>query len=422
MNRLAWVVPSIKTGLGKYTESVKEILKDFYNLDIFVGETGFDINELSGYKNIVYNFGNSRESIPLYLAIKKYPGIAILHDRTYHHFFANYYFEYINKPELYYEILNRIYGEDVSLYANMQKKNGILIWETEDCLKYHMRELIYPYTTAIIVHSKNFSELIKMEYSGEVKYIPLPICKSFSFKDRQKKTYEPDGKIKLISYGFISENRMIEEVLRVIGQTPEIRERIIYIIAGSIHNAYMNKIKSLIEDYGLDTVVKITGFLKDEELYKYIEESDICINLRRYNTEGASWSLLEQMLFGKAVIVFDNGFFSEFPDNVLIKIRRLEDLNDKIHEILSNPSLSYSIGTISKKYILENFKIEDYVKEFANFLDITAFSREKKMILCSLMKDIVDSLPAKQRGLISENLLNEISENIEEIFYRKFKT
>lgn len=418
MNKLAWIIPSLKTGLGKYTENVVEILKKFFHFDIFVGESGFKIDELSSYNNkIIYNFGNSKESIPLYLAIRKYPGIAILHDRTYHHLFAYYYFEYINNPQLYYEALERLYCENVCNYAEWQKNEGVLIWETEDCLKYPMRELIYPYATAIIVHSEGFSEMIKNEYEGNVISLPLPFLGISTSDNSQNLTDINIGKIKLISYGFISENRMIEEILKVLGEIPELRQRINYLIAGSIHDIYLEKIKKLIEEYRLDDTVKLTGFLPEKELYKYISASDVCINLRKYNTEGASWSLLEQMFFGKAVLVFDSGFFSEFPDSVLIKIRKIEDLSDQLLKIVQNPTFVNTLGNMAKSYVIKNFNTEKYHHEFIQFLETTSINREKRKLLNNLMRNLVNTISLNSKN-IEEKFFNDLSNNIMEVFYR----
>ncbi|MEO0145044.1 MAG: glycosyltransferase [candidate division WOR-3 bacterium] len=418
MNKIAWVVPSLKTGLGKYTKSVIKKLKKFFHLDIFVGESRFKLDDFSGYQTIIYNFSNTRESTSLYLAIRKYPGIAILHDRTYHHFFAYYYLEYLNNQKLYYQILNQLYGEKIAKYAKIKNNSGISIWETEECLKFPMRELIYPYTTAIIVHSKSYEEVIKSEYDGEVTYLPLPFSDISISNNFQNFIDVNQEKIKLFSYGFLSENRMIEEILKLIGEIPELKKRIIYFIAGSIHDAYLNKIKLVISNYKLDKIVKLLGFLSDEELYKYISISDICINLRKYNTEGASWSLLEQMFFGKAVVVFDNEFYSEFPDNVLVKIKKFEDLADKLLEIINNPSITISIGNMAKSYVVANFNPERYCQEFIKFLNNTCVNREKKKLLYNFMKNIVESTSFLSPK-IEKRFFYELSNSILEIFYRE---
>ncbi len=210
---------------------------------------------------------------------------------------------------------------------------------------------------------------------------------------------------------------MIEEVLKVIGEIDELKQRIQYLIAGSIHDVYLEKIQKWIEDYDLAETVKLLGFLPEKELYKYISASDVCVNLRRYNTEGASWSLLEQMFFGKAVLVFDSGFFSEFPDSVLIKIRKIEDLRDKLLEIINNPSMTHSVGKIAKSYVVANFNAERYSYDFIKFLDRTTIDREKRKLLYNLMRNLVNSISLKSKNT-ERKFFNDLSNNILEIFYR----
>ncbi len=417
MNKIAWVTPSLKTGLGRYTINIKESLLDICQLEIFVAEDGFIPERLSDFQTIIYNIGNSQDNLPVYLAMRQYPGIAVLHDRTYHHLFAYYYFNYLKRPDLYYEVLSSLYGDSVAQYAEKEIKAGRLIWETEDCLRYPMRELIYPHATAVIVHSKSYLQTISQEFSGKVSYLSFPLLqkKLTGGKFKRNKLNIPDKKVLLLSYGFMSKNRMVEEVIKVIGEIQQLRESVYYLVAGSIHDVYLDSIKYLIDKYKLHENVKICGFVSDEELYSYLQLSDICINLRRYNTEGASWSILEQMIYGKAVIASDNGFFSEFPDDVIVKVRNFEEIEYKLKDLISNRDIIRDYGEKARKYVIDNFKQEKFVEGFVSFIHNSAISRQKKKIILTLQKEILNSLNIINYRSIEARLIDDISHTLCEI-------
>jgi len=421
MNKVAWVIPSLNTGIGKYTKIIKKYLEKFFDFHIFNAEEKFDIDALSDFSTVFYNFGNTYQSILLYEAIRRYPGIVILHDRTYHHLFAYYYFEHLKRPDLYYKALNYIYGNYVAQYAERQNKSGILIWETEDCVKYSMRELIYPYATAIIVNSKNYLEMIFKEYDGIKIYLPAPFeieDAGFDKNFDRKKLNLPDENIILFSYGFMSKNRMIEEILKLIGEYEEIRMRVFYVIAGNFEYQYLNEIKSIIENYGLNENVRICGYISDAELNQYLTVSDLCINLRRYSTEGLSWSVLEQMISGKAVMSFNNGFFSELPDNVLIKLENIKQLKEKLFQVILNPAILKDLGDKARRYILEKYNPDFFMENFLSFTDNKMLEVNKKKILNCLLKDLVNLTPPMP-DFIEDKFLSSMSEVFYEVFLRE---
>uniref|UniRef100_A0A7C2P0G2 Glycosyltransferase family 1 protein n=1 Tax=candidate division WOR-3 bacterium TaxID=2052148 RepID=A0A7C2P0G2_UNCW3 len=419
MNKLAWVIPSFKTGVGKYTETIQGVLSQFVDLRIYITKENFNVDELAKFSTIVYHLGNSRENVMSYMAIKKYPGIIVLHDRTYHNFFAHYYFDYLKKPNLYYKALSILYGEPVTQYAKRENELGRFIWETEDCIKYPMRELIYPYATAIVVHSMNYLEIVRNEYKGVIIYLPLPFEANFLGLNRKitrKNLKLPEDKIIMYSYGFMSKNRMIEDVLRIIGEEDEIRNKIFYVIAGEMPYTYLNEIKSVVSNYKLNNI-RICGFLSDKELYEYLSVADLCVNLRRYNAEGASWSVLEQMSYGKAVLVMDNGFFSELPDDVLLKIKNTKELKEKLFKIIQNPAILKEIGIKAKDYVIKNFDPRFFTEGFLFLLKNFYIHMNKKIFLNKLLREIIEItswVPEK----INNKILSETAKEIFEVFGR----
>jgi len=284
-----------------------------------------------------------------------------------------------------------------------------------------MRELIYPYATAIIAHSKNYLETISKEYDDIRTYLPLPFKredKSFDKPLDRKRLNLPDEKIILFSYGFMSKNRMIEEILKLIGENEEIRKKVFYVIAGNVDDKYLDELNSIVDYYELSENVRICGYISNEELYQYLLVADLCINLRRYSTEGVSWSVLEQLSSGKTVIALDNGFFSELPYDIMIKIRDTEDLKEKFNQILLNPSILKDLGEKAGKYVSEKFNPDFFIDSFLSFIENFSLEINKKKVLNRLSRDLINLIPSVPDA-IKDRLLLAISENFIEIFLRE---
>lgn len=413
MRKICWVSGDPKTGVGRSSRLVKEVLQDTFEIDLICSDE-LSEERVKNCQIVFYNFGNSKDMLNVYKMLRKYPGVVILHDRTYHHFFAHYYLEFLRREDLYLEVLNLLYGsEEIS----NEIKSNIRIWESEKCLKYHLRELLYPYALAIIVHAKDYADTIKQEFNGKVFYVPLPldynkIQKLEEFKKNISNNRDDRDRLYLLSYGFINSNRMIDVVLKVIGETNELKKKVYYTIAGPIEETYRRKLEEIINNYHLNNIVRITGFLEDEILYTYINSADVCINLREFNTEGMSYSLLEQMSLGKAVIVNKGTYLSEFPNDVIIKIRSEDDLRKILLELVQDKKGAEIVGMSAKNYTLKNFSREAFVNSFLEILKELNAEITKRKILYNLKRELIKAVPSIDHPCIRRKFFMELAREL----------
>lgn len=423
MNKFAWVTPSMITGLGRYSRTIVQSLSSDYEIEIFNAEDSFDSKKLRKFDLIFYNIGNTKDNLTVYHALREFPGVLIMHDRTYHHFFAYYFLEYLRRPELYLNVVENLYGRNIAFYIRKKLEKGEFVWETEKCLDYTFRELLFPHSTAIIVHSRRFAEYLSENFTGKVIYLPHPhysINQNFLRREEIIELRErfgiPGNKFVMLSYGFMSFNRAVSEVLLAVGKNRLLRERTFYLIVGKIHDRYLQEIRKIIDRFNLEDNVKILGYVSDEELFEILNLADICINLRLYNTEIASGSVLEQMLFGKPVIVTDNGIFSELPDDVVLKIRNLDEIENTLTEALYGTTTLKKIGERARNYVLEKFSIDEFKRGFREFIESEIFEIKKREMMIKISREIVDILPKSAHQLVIDNFLKDFSSKICEVF------
>lgn len=413
--KIAWITPSLKTGLGKYSKVAVKALSKFAEIELFKAKEKISTKLFKNFDFVIYNIGNSRDNFYVYETMREIPGVVILHDRTYHHFFAYYYLEHFCNYELYLETLEHFYGKEAVIQAKEGFEKGIPLWETELCLKYPMREHFYSLATGILIHAKDYQEIIKKEFVGPVLFLPFPFyvenftsfIHNFSF---------PEDKIILFSYGFMSRNRMVEDVIKVLGKEENLRNKILYLIAGDIDPNYLKELKELIEEYELKEMVKFLGFISDEELKTYLKKADLCINLRKYSTEGASWSLLEQFYFEKPVLVMNHSFYREIPEDVCLKIEDTSQLPDLLKEICKNPNKLKNFGKKAKEYVLKNFNPQNFANKFIEFLPQTKEFEIQKTLLDNHFKELILALPSLEEDSLRKSVLGTLTNLVKELW------
>jgi len=390
---ITWVFDSKKTGIGKYSKTAVEVLKKILDIKPVCEEKDFE--KVLSSEIVIYNIGNSKSSLRVYHLMRKNPGIVILHDRTYHHFFAYYYREYLGRKDLYLKSLRILYGEDVAKKAEDYFRRGDLFWENKNSLLYPMRELIYPYSKAIIVHSESFSKEIQKEYLGPILCVPFP----FKIEKIKPKKIDFNKKLVLLSYGFLGRNRMIDEVIKAIGRNKKIRERVTYVIAGYVGDPLKKEVEQLIREYDLEDTVKILGFVSDKELKKLLSECFMCINLRRFSTEVVSGSIFEQINAEKPVIVSNTGFFKEIPDNLVFKINSAEQLEEVLLKAITNPEDALIKAKKAKEYFKNIFFIDSFRDKLLNL--IKSGSYNKTIFTTEILKECSNAISSLSKDLLS---------------------
>ncbi len=393
--KIAWLTPfSRQSGISKYSQSITNELINWCDVDLWVSEdvellpTGIDVfhyhagedlsRRLSHYDFIVYNMGNNYSFHKgIYEASKQIPGIVILHDIIMHHFFSGYYLlhkldknEYVRNMELLYGE----HGRNVAIDIIQGKCSPI--WETEEVIKYPFFDKAITGADGVIVHSHYSAQKVKQRFLGPVgvMYHPYTFDASKGRHNKRKAVLRiPKDKILIITIGHVNSNKRIDRVIKILGTNKDLAEKVLYLVIGTHGDAqYYAQLQALVEKYDLKNVVNFLGFQPDKVLYAYMSNADIFINLRFPAIEGASWSLVEQLYYGKPVIVTDVGFYSELPDDCVIKIgvdREEAELLSALNKLIFEDKIRKGIGAKGRQFAMENFSAQKYAQSFIDFLD-----------------------------------------------------
>ncbi len=394
--KIAWFTPfSNDSAIGKYSQSITNELIKKCDVDLWLSTSCTDIHstelkifyyrpdddlskKLKDYDFIVYNMGNN---LPfhrdIYEASNKVRGIVILHDFVMQHFFAAYYQSNGNRDAYVCE-MERLYGADCKDIAN-DSINGkkTPLWETDKMMDYPFFEKAIEGAHGIVVHSGFHAERVKKRFLVPVSVIYHPF---YSYSDainnnhlRRTDIGIPEDKILILTVGHVNPNKRVDKVIEVLGKHKELAERVIYVIVGPYnHQRYYSELQSIIERYNLNSVVRFAGYQPDDVLHAYLMNADIVVNLRYPTTEGAPWSLIEQLYFGRPLIVNNTGFYSELPDSCVLKVdvdeKEEENLYYALRNLINDGDLRKRIGMQGRQFANENFTPQRYCENFIEFL------------------------------------------------------
>jgi glycosyltransferase involved in cell wall biosynthesis len=381
--RIAWLTPfSVNSAVGKFSRSVVEALTSAA-IDVVLchfdsGEilaTSARVLECSSaedfvarareqFELIVYNLGNH---LPyhkeIFRASRILPGVCILHDFVMHHFFAEYCREHLRNWNEYSVLMERLYGSAGRAFS----ESGIR--DADEVLRFPMFEEAIRGARGVVVHSEFFRQKVVKAFGGPACRIPLAysVPQSDAIVRKDELGIAADA-VLIVTVGHVNPNKRVDDVIRALGRIRA--ERVIeYAVIGLCGASYQHHLQELAEEHGLAEHVRLLGHVPDGVLRSYLECADICVNLRYPNFEGASASVIEQMLLGKPVIVNDTGFFSELPEDCVARVSPLDEreLAAELDRLIIDANLRARLGTQARDFAAREYRSEQYAAAILDF-------------------------------------------------------
>jgi glycosyltransferase involved in cell wall biosynthesis len=167
----------------------------------------------------------------------------------------------------------------------------------------------------------------------------------------------------------VNPNKRIECVLQAIGTNNQLRSQITYTLAGAVELDVQEKLDILAAELGVD--LKILGEVSDRDLHRLINQADILCCLRKPTLEAASASAIESMLYGKAVIVEDAGFYAELPDDCVQKIdpnQEIPSLQSALLDLISNPVKRRDLAKRAQEWAKQTFSARNYALQLLELI------------------------------------------------------
>ena len=317
--------------------------------------------------------------------LEEVPGLVCLHDFFLGHLFLGW--ATARRPQAE-AILGNWYGwQNAELYFRFSDGPSFIEGTRETM---PMTEWICHQATGVITHSKWGCDRVLKSCAGPVRVVPLAYDAPAARRIRDERGMANTGPLKLLTLGHVNPNKRIESIIQAVGLDPMLKEDIHYRIVGAVEPAVKSSIEALAASFGVKLM--ISGEVSQQELQHAILDSDVISCLRWPALEAASASAIEAMLYGKALIVTNTGFYTELPDSYALKINpdnEVPEIQSALLTLLSDRTRVANLGSAAREWASKTFTARNYADQMvAGVLDTLKTAQTQNAIgyFCEILK------------------------------------
>jgi glycosyltransferase involved in cell wall biosynthesis len=366
-----------RSGISDYSEALIPSLSKHCEIDLWVSNVDIankdlkvnyriinyikdkkSINKLADYDAVIYNIGNNPHfHASIYDILLKHPGFIIQHDYVLYYLITGYYLDFLGEREKYIKEFYYNYNQ-----SGIDAVKDILRGRTPPLQfrhpeRYPLVKRIIEAAKGMIVHSETTrnsliqqgapaSKIKKINHINFCNNSCIP--KSSEIIGLRAKYGVTDEDILIASFGYIAPTKRNLEIIKAIKLiNSKTNYKIKYLMVGD--GQYID---GLLNDH-----IRKTGFTSLDEFEKLLYCSDIIVNLRYPSMGETSGTLIRALTAGKPCIVTDDAWFSELPDNAVIKIpfasKEMHSLIEALILLIESSDERENIGNNARDYALK---------------------------------------------------------------------
>ncbi len=179
----------------------------------------------------------------------------------------------------------------------------------------------------------------------------LPFLDPNFFKDR----FGVEGKAVLLTFGLLSPNKGIENVIQALPDILAKHKNVVYIVAGATHphilrregDRYRNSLQALAKEMGVESnVIFHDRFVSPEEMVEFIGAADIYVTPYRHEAQVVSGTLAYALGAGKAIISTPYWHALELLDDrrgAIVPFQNPAALAQKTIDLLGTPAIRHAM-------------------------------------------------------------------------------
>jgi len=179
----------------------------------------------------------------------------------------------------------------------------------------------------------------------------LPFLDPNFYKDR----FGVEGKAVLLTFGLLSPNKGIENVIQALPQILSSHKHVVYMVAGATHphifrregDRYRESLQALAKKVGVESrVIFHNRFVNPEEMVEFIGAADIYITPYRHEAQVVSGTLAYALGAGKAIISTPYWHAIELLDDrrgALVPFENPDAIAQKTIELLDTPAIRHAM-------------------------------------------------------------------------------
>ncbi|MBA3716972.1 MAG: glycosyltransferase family 4 protein, partial [Actinobacteria bacterium] len=345
-------LPPQRSGIADYSALLLPALRQ--RLDVAVARPR--TRRIGRTDIAIYHVGNHPEAHGWIVdALRRRPGVVVLHDLVLHHLVAGLTLARGNAGA-YIAAMERDGGAEARQLAEDVAAGRVQApWETIP-ERYPLAGEILDHATGLIVHSHYTERGARAEgYAGRIWRIPLAAAPV-----PDEPAADIPGSPVFGSFGHVNPAKRIPQLLRAFARVRESRPEAKLVLAGAVAPGF--ELERRIEGLGLEDAVVREGYVDDRRLWALMAACDVIVSLRAPSMGETSAAALQALALGKPLVVSDLGWFAELPDGVARRIpvggREIDVLADVLEELSANEGLRREMGAAAVEYVRTEHDLE----------------------------------------------------------------
>ncbi|MDX6579430.1 MAG: hypothetical protein QOJ47_979 [Gaiellales bacterium] len=356
-------LPPSRSGIADYSSLLLPALRE--RVDVVVAERG---KRAPAADVALYHVGNDPDAHGWILdALGQRPGVVVLHEYVLHHLIAGTTIGrgngrgYLDAMERELGVAGRLLG--LGVLDNLLP----LLWETQP-ERFPLSGVVLDRASGLIVHSNYVAERARSAgYEGPLWRIPHPVWPPVEAAPATDVSGDP-----LIGcFGFLNMNKRIPQLLEAFAAFRRARPGARLLLVGAAGERF--DVGRRLERLGLTEGVERLDYVTEDRLWSLMAACDVLVNLR-YPTMGeTSGSVIRAMAVGKPLLVSDVGWFSELPDDAVLKVP-VDEHEVRVIEAALGVAADHgaSLGAAARAYVEREHALPKVADAYVVALEVAA--------------------------------------------------
>ena len=360
--------------------------------------------ELNNGSISIYHMGNHPDFHGgIWRVSAQQPGIVVLHDLCLLDFFYMLHVHHGKDRAAWLAIMERWYGEEGRRAGEALCAGGVGVESM--ALKFPLTREAVRGALGVITHSSQALRELRETPACPVADLAFPYVAA-----EETRSATPSLPYRLIVFGYLGRNRRLGSLLEALAGIAE-REQFRLDICGQLWDE--GQIRTQIQNLGLGSIVKLYGFLPDNQVAEKLSTAHLAINLRYPSMGEASLSQLQFWDHGLPTLVTRTGWYTSLPEDATAFVRptsEVADIQTHLRAFLADPAAFQAMGERGRK-ALKNHDPRKYVDAITRFI-AEAQRLSPQVTALSLARRVGTELTEWLPRNTSPYLLNRASEEI----------
>jgi glycosyltransferase involved in cell wall biosynthesis len=357
--------PPERSGVADYSALLVPALRRW--LDLVVQRRGRK-RAPRGVDVCAYHVGNNPDAHGWIVdALRRHPGVVILHDFVLHHLVAGMTIGH-RDGHGYLDAMERDHGVVGRLLAHgVLDKRIPPLWESRP-EEFPLASFVLQHATSLVVHSRTVAGLVRgTGYEGRVAVVPHPAWSVPEVAAERR----GDGLV-LGCFGVVNSSKRIPELLRAFASVRKRHSDATLLLVGPTAPGF--DLDRRIQRLGIgDGGLVREGWVDERRLWGLMAGADVCVNLRHPTMGETSGIVIRSLSLGKPLVVSDVGWFSELPDDVALKVsvgeRETDDLEAALELLLTREDVRVEMGRAAARLARREHDLESVADRYAAALE-----------------------------------------------------